>query len=61
MLFSMMGTMLAYTYANDLCFIENMPIPLQVMSNIIPAKWYYIMIKNIMIKGTGLAVIWKSL
>ena len=41
--------------------IENMPIPLQVMSNIIPAKWYYIMIKNIMIKGTGLAVIWKSL
>jgi hypothetical protein len=40
---------------------ENMPIPLQVMSNIIPAKWYYIMIKNIMIKGTGLSVIWKSL
>ena len=36
--------------------IENIPIPLQVMSNIIPAKWYYIMIKNIMIKGTGLAM-----
>ncbi len=35
--------------------IENMPIPLQVVSNIIPAKWYYIMIKNIMIKGTGIS------
>ena len=39
--------------------IENMPIPLQVVSNIIPAKWYYIMIKNIMIKGTGIVIIWK--
>jgi ABC-2 type transport system permease protein len=39
--------------------IENMPIPLQVVSNIIPAKWYYIMIKNIMIKGTGISIIWK--
>ena len=62
MLFSMMGTMLPTIMLSGFMFpIENMPIPLQVMSNIIPAKWYYIMIKNIMIKGTGLAVIWKSL
>jgi len=62
MLFSMMGTMLPTLMLSGFMFpIENMPIPLQVMSNIIPAKWYYIMIKNIMIKGTGLAVIWKSL
>ena len=60
MLFSMMGTMLPTLMLSGFMFpIENMPIPLQVMSNIIPAKWYYIMIKNIMIKGTGLAVIWK--
>ena len=62
MLFSLMGTMLPTLMLSGFMFpIENMPIPLQVMSNIIPAKWYYIMIKNIMIKGTGLAVIWKSL
>jgi hypothetical protein len=24
-------------------------------------KWYYLMIKNIMIKGTGLFIIWKEL
>ena len=41
--------------------IENMPIPLQVISNIIPAQWYYLMINNILIKGTGLFIIWKEL
>jgi len=41
--------------------IENMPIPLQVMSNIIPAKWYFIIVKSIMIKGLGIAAIWKEM
>ena len=26
--------------------IENMPIPLQVISNVVPAKWYYIIVKD---------------
>ena len=53
MLFSMMGTMLPTLMLSGFMFpIENMPIPLQVMSNIIPAKWYYIMIKNIITVST---------
>ena len=36
-----------------------MPVPLQVVGNVIPAKWYYEIVKNIMIKGTGLEVILK--
>jgi ABC-2 type transport system permease protein len=40
--------------------IENMPKALQVISNIIPAKWFYIIVKSIMIKGLGLAAIWKE-
>ena len=40
--------------------IENMPWPLQWLSTIIPAKYYIILIKNIMIKGTGLLYIWKE-
>ncbi|MBS3769239.1 MAG: ABC transporter permease [Bacteroidales bacterium] len=39
---------------------ENMPWPLQWLSTIIPAKYYIILIKNIMIKGTGLLYIWKE-
>jgi ABC-2 type transport system permease protein len=40
--------------------IENMPIPLQVISNIVPAKWYYYIVRSIMIKGLGLHAIWKE-
>jgi ABC-2 type transport system permease protein len=40
--------------------VENMPWPLQWLSTIIPAKYYIIIIKNIMIKGTGLLYIWKE-
>lgn len=40
--------------------VENMPWPLQWLSTIIPAKYFIILIKNIMIKGTGLLFIWKE-
>ncbi|MFT3919035.1 ABC transporter permease [Cloacibacterium sp.] len=60
MLISLIATMLPTLMLSGFMFpIENMPFPLQIISNIIPAKWYYIMIKNIMIKGTGIAIIWK--
>ena len=37
-----------------------MPVALQVISNIIPAKWFIIIIKGIMLKGVGLQFIWKE-
>jgi ABC-2 type transport system permease protein len=37
-----------------------MPFPLQIISNIIPAKWFIIIIKGIMLKGVGLAYVWKE-
>ena len=40
--------------------IENMPLPLRVISNVVPAKWYFIIVKSVMIKGTGLQTIWKE-
>ena len=40
--------------------IENMPLPLQVMSNIVPAKWFYFIVKTIMIKGLGFQYVWKE-
>ncbi|HCY80846.1 MAG TPA: multidrug ABC transporter permease, partial [Xanthomarina gelatinilytica] len=38
----------------------SMPLPLQVLSNIIPAKWFIIILKGIMLKGVGLEFIWKE-
>ena len=40
--------------------IENMPIPLQVISNFVPARWFVIILKSIMLKGLGIAAIWKE-
>jgi ABC-2 type transport system permease protein len=40
--------------------IENMPLPLQVVSNIVPSKWFFIIVKNVMIKGVGFSHVWKE-
>jgi ABC-2 type transport system permease protein len=40
--------------------IENMPTPLRIFSNIVPAKWYFIIVKSVMIKGVGIQGIWKE-
>ncbi len=61
MLISLMGMLLPTMLFSGFMFpIENMPLPLQVISNIVPAKWYYIIVKSIMIKGLGFASIWKE-
>ena len=39
--------------------IESLPLPLQLISNIIPATHFIILIKSIMIKGAGITLIWK--
>ncbi len=40
--------------------IENMPKPLQIISNVVPAKWFYAIVKDVMIKGVGFAAVWKE-
>ncbi|MBC7903975.1 MAG: ABC transporter permease [Gemmatimonadaceae bacterium] len=61
MLISLMGMLLPTILFSGFMFpIENMPVPLQIISNIIPAKWYYIIVKSIMIKGVGIEQIWKE-
>ncbi len=40
--------------------IESMPRPLQVVSNIIPAKYFINIVKGIMIKGAGLGGLWRD-
>jgi ABC-2 type transport system permease protein len=37
-----------------------MPLALRIISNIVPAKWYYSIVKSVMIKGLGLKDIWKE-
>ena len=61
MLASMMGMLLPTLLFSGFMFpIENMPVALQVISNVVPAKWYYRIVKAIMIKGLGFSSIWKE-
>lgn len=61
LLISMMGMLLPTIIFTGFIFpIENMPLPLQVISNIVPAKWYYIIVKSIMIKGLPIHYYWKE-
>jgi len=58
---SMLGMMLPTMLLSGYMFpIENMPIVLQVISNVVPAKWYYIIVKDVMLKGLGFSAIWKE-
>lgn len=40
--------------------IESMPVFLQYISEIIPAKYFIIMLKDVMLKGSTLAFIWNE-
>jgi ABC-2 type transport system permease protein len=61
MLISLMGMFLPTLMFSGFMFpIENMPPPLQVISNLVPAKWYFFIVKAVMIKGLGIASIWKE-
>jgi ABC-2 type transport system permease protein len=60
MLISLMAMMLPTVIFTGFMFpIENMPLPLQMISHLVPSKWYYIIIKDIMIKGLGIEAVWK--
>jgi ABC-2 type transport system permease protein len=62
LLVSAMGLMMPVVMLSGLMFpIENMPIALQGIAQLIPAKWYIEAIRSIMIKGLGLGDILPEL
>ncbi|MFT3935330.1 MAG: ABC transporter permease [Chitinophagaceae bacterium] len=61
MLISLLGMLIPTMLFTGFMFpIENMPKPLQIISHIVPSRWYYVIVKSIMIKGLGFAAIWKE-
>lgn len=61
MFISLVGMFLPTVMLSGFMFpIENMPLPLRIVSNIVPAKWYFTIVKSVMIKGIGLDAIWKE-
>lgn len=61
MLLSMMGMMLPTMILTGFMFpLENMPWIFQAISHILPSRYFYIIIKAVMLKGLGFAYVWKE-
>ena len=61
LLLSMMGLMIPTLVFTGFMFpLENMPWIFQLISNIIPARWYFLIVKAVMLKGLGFAYVWKE-
>lgn len=61
LLISLMGMMLpTLIFTGFIMPLENMPVFFQVLSNVVPSRWYYLVVKSVMLKGLGLAYVWKE-
>ena len=57
--FAMVATMLPSFLLSGFVFpIENMPVVIQWVTHIIPARYFVIILRGIYLKGVGLAVLW---
>jgi ABC-2 type transport system permease protein len=41
--------------------IENMPVPLQMLSTIIPSRYFIVVLRGVLLKGNGMDVLWPNL
>ncbi|HET6567436.1 MAG TPA: ABC transporter permease [Rhodothermales bacterium] len=61
MMLSLAGLLLPTLILSGFIFpIASMPWPLRAVSNIVPAKWFLIIAKGIMLRGVGLGYLWKE-
>ncbi|HNU86809.1 MAG TPA: ABC transporter permease [Ferruginibacter sp.] len=60
-MFSLMALLLPTLLLGGFMFpIESMPLPLRIISNIVPSKWFFLIVKDVMIKGLGFSAVWKE-
>ncbi|MBT8401080.1 MAG: ABC transporter permease [Rhodothermia bacterium] len=58
---SLAGLLLPTVILSGFIFpISSMPVALQLFTHIVPAKWFLIIIRDIMLKGIGIEYFWKE-
>lgn len=61
MMVSLAGLLLPTVLLSGFIFpVSSMPVPLQWISHVIPAKWFLIIVRGIMLKGSEFIFIWKE-
>jgi ABC-2 type transport system permease protein len=61
MMGALLGTMLPTLLLSGFMFpVESMPRPLQIASQVVPARWFVEIVRSIMLKGVGLEFLWQE-
>jgi ABC-2 type transport system permease protein len=61
MMGAMLTTMLPTQILSGFVFpLESMPRPLQWVANVVPAKWFVLIARGIMLEGVGLSYLWPE-
>ena len=61
LLISMMAMMIPTLVFTGFMFpLENMPRVFQIIANLLPSRWYYLIMKAVMLKGLGFTYVWKE-
>jgi ABC-2 type transport system permease protein len=61
MIGALAGTMLPSILLSGFIFpLESMPWPLRFIANAIPAKWFVVIARGVMLKGVGLEYLWPQ-
>jgi ABC-2 type transport system permease protein len=61
MMAALLGTMLPNVLLSGFIFpVESMPWLLRILSNIVPGRWFVVIARGIMLKGVGLAYVWRE-
>ena len=60
MLSALVGTMLPTMLLSGFIFpLESMPWPLRAISVVVPARWFVLVARSIMLKGVGISYLWR--
>lgn len=58
---ALMGLMVPTLLLSGMIFpISSMPIWLQTITNVVPARWFLLIVRGIMLKGVGLVELWQE-
>jgi len=61
MMAALLGTMLPNVLLSGFIFpVESMPWLLRILSNVVPGRWFVAIARGIMLKGVGLAYVWRE-
>jgi ABC-2 type transport system permease protein len=61
MLFALAGLMMPTLLLSGFIFpLDSLPGWLRAVSYIVPARWFLLVVRGIMVKGAGIATLWQE-